>query len=357
MRKTMKQVILLTAGSLLAAASVMLTSCGETDAKQGTASVAQKQDQAITVRIEEVQLSPFADVIQVAGIVKAYEDIMLSPEEGGVVKEWLVRKGQSVKKGQILGVLNDDVLKASYDAAQAQYKLAELNFQKQLSVYKEKAISEIQFKNFQYTRDAAKAQANLMRARLDRTRLRSPINGIFNDTFADEGEFAPPALPVAHLVNLRAIKIQAEISERYAGNVSIGNLATIVSEAIPGDTLQGRIIFVGAAVSASNRTLPVEIAIPNPELKLKPEMIARVSIVRSERVNAILVSEDIIQQVDRGKMVVFVERDGVAEQRIVKVGARQGSLVEVVDGLHAGDRIIVSGFRRLVDGQPVVIAG
>lgn len=352
--KTITQLVL---GILLIAAGLLLTSCGQTDAKQGAASNNQQAERAVTVRIEEVQLAPFADLLQVTGIVKAYEDVMLSPEEGGVVKEWLVRKGQAVKKGQALGILNDEVLRASYEAALAQYRIAELNFQKQKEVYKEKAISELQFKNFQYTRDAAKAQADLMLARLERTRLRSPIDGILNDQFADEGEFAPSVVPVVHLVNLNAIKIRAEVTERYANNVRVGSLATIIPDAFPHDTLRGRINFVGAAVSSSNRTLPLEIAIPNPGLKLKPEMIARVLILRSQRMNAILVSEEILQQVDRGKTVVFVENEGVAEQRIVTVGGRQGSMVEVVGGLKPGDRIIVSGFRRLVNGQPVVIAG
>ena len=86
-------------------------------------------------------------------------------------------------------------------------------------------------------------------------------------------------------------------------------------------------------------------------------MITRVQIVRSRVRNAILVNEDIIQQVDRNKMVVYVENNGVAEQRIVRVGGRQGDLVEVVEGLKPGDRLIITGFRKLVNGQAVVING
>jgi RND family efflux transporter MFP subunit len=177
-----------------------------------------------------------------------------------------------------------------------------------------------------------------------------------NDRFVDEGEFAPPAVPVAHLVNVGSVKVVAEISERYASSVALGSQARIVVEAVGTDTLVGKVGFIGAAVSPNNRTVPVEIVIPNPHQRLKPEMVARVQIIRSKRDAVILVNETIVQQVDRNKMVVYVERNGVAEERLVKIGRRQGAMVEVVEGLKPGDRLIMNGYQKLVDGQPVHVA-
>ena len=86
-------------------------------------------------------------------------------------------------------------------------------------------------------------------------------------------------------------------------------------------------------------------------------MITRVSIVRSRRQNAILVDESVVQQIDRGKMVVFVENNGIAEQRVVKLGARQGTQLEIIQGLKPGDRVIISGIQKLVNGQTVTVNG
>lgn len=351
----MKQ-IKVTVGILLAVGlSVLIAACGKSDAKTDDGAMTREQ-QVVTVRVQEVQPVPYAEVLNATGIVKAYEDVMLSPEEGGVIKEWKVEKGQRVSKGQILAVLKDDILQASYDAALAQYKLAELNYSKQQTIYSEQAISELQLKNAEYNRDAAKAQADLMLARLERSRLRSPINGILNDRFVDEGEFAPPAVPVAHIVNIGSMKVVADVPERYAGSVTVGAQVRVMVDAIGPDTLLSKVSVVGAAVSPNNRTLPVEIILPNPHQRLKPEMVARVQIIRAKRQAAILVSESIIQQVDRNKMVVYVERNGVAEERVVKIGGRQNGKVEIVDGLKPGDRVIVSGFQKLVDGQPVQVS-
>lgn len=351
----MKQQFVLLAAALVFIAATMFSSCSKSDAKADSSGV--KKEQAVSVQVQELKLSLFTDAIQVTGVVKAFEDVMLSPEEGGVIKEWKVQKGRAVKKGEILALMKDDILQPSYDAANAQYKLSELNFEKQTKVYSEQGISEMQMKSSEYNRDAVKAQASIMAARLEHSRLRSPINGILNDRFVDEGEFAPPAAPIAHLVNTAWVKIAAEVPEIQSANVAIGAPVFFTVDVYPKDTLTGKISYVAAAIAASNRTLPVEVVIPNPKNKLKPEMIARMHILRSAKRNTLLISENIIQLVDRNKCIVYVEQSGKAEERIVKLGGRQGKLVEILDGLKPGDRVITVGFEKLVNGQLVTIAG
>lgn len=335
-------------GALLLA----LEACNKSEAKQDA--IAQAKP-ALSVRVEVVTPRPFVDAIHAVGIVKAHDDVMVSPEEGGVVKEWKVRKGQWVEKGAVLAVLRDEVIKASYDAANAQYKIAKLNADKQENVYKEKGISELQYKNTLYGRDGAKANADLMKARWERTQIKSPVAGILDDYYFDEGEFAPPAVPIAHVVNISSLKIQAEIPERHAGSMVVHIPVLMTFDAFPGDTISAKVNFVGSAVNASNRSLPVEMFIDNPDRKLKPEMIAKVKILRSTRKNALLISENVVQLVDRGRNIVFVENGGVAHERSLTLGAHQGNLVEVVDGLNPGDRVIVTSMQSLVNGQPVIV--
>ncbi len=309
----------------------------------------------VNVRIEVVAPETLEDVIQVAGTVKAIEDVNLSPEEGGVVKEWKVKKGQHVGKGDLIVVLKDDMLRASWNAAQAQYQMAELNLQKQKNVYDEKGISELQFKTLQYTRDAAKANADLMKARWEHTQLRSPIDGVVDNTIPNEGDFAPPGIPLARVVNTSSMKIQAEVPEMYAGSFSLGVPASFTFDALPGDTLHGIATFVGSTVSAMNRTLQVEFVVSNVADKLKPEMVAKVRLVRRTRANAVMVSENLVQLVDRDRMIVYVENGGKAQERRLKLGGRQGIKMEVLEGLNVGDRLIVSGQQKLIDGSPVIV--
>ncbi|MBI4428174.1 MAG: efflux RND transporter periplasmic adaptor subunit [Ignavibacteriales bacterium] len=340
---------------VLGAASMLLVleSCNNSEAKQEGGVPAKP---SLSVRVMEVTSQPLVDAIHVSGIVKAHDDVMISPEEGGVVKEWKVQKGQWVGKDAVLAVLKDEVIKASFDAANAQYKVAQLSAEKQEKVYEEQGISELQYKNTQYSRDAAKANADLMKARWERTKIKSPVAGVLDDYYYDAGEFAPPAMAIAHVVNINSLKVLAEIPERHAGTVAVHTPVQMTFDAFPGDTLSASVNFVGSTVNASNRTLPVEIFINNPGKKLKPEMIAKVKILRSSKKNALLISENIVQLVDRGRNIVYVENGGIAHERSVVLGAHQGNLVEVVEGLKPGDRVIMTSIQSLVNGQAVSVA-
>jgi len=310
----------------------------------------------VDVRIEIIKPQRLTDAIQVAGTVKAFEDANISPEEGGIVREWKVKKGQWVKKGDLIVVLKDDMLKAGWDAAEAQYKIAELNLEKQQKVFEEQGISELQLKNLQYGRDAAKANADLMKARWEHTQIRSPFDGIVDNTILNEGELAPSGVPITRVVNMSVVKIQAEIPEMYAGTIPVGTTAVVTFDGLPGDTVKGRVTFVSSAVSSANRTLMVEIVQPNAFRHLKAEMIAKVKLLRVTKNDAILVSENIVQLVDRDRSIVYIDNGGKAEERRLTLGGRQGNLVEVTKGLKAGDRLIVAGFQKLVNGSPVVIS-
>ena len=335
---------------LMIPVALFLFSCGKPEATNNGDKV-----QPVNVRIEILRPSRLVDGIQVSGTVKASEDANLSPEEGGIVKEWKAKKGQSVKKGDLIVLLKDEVLKAGYDAAAAQYNMAQLNVEKQRKVYDEQGISELQMKNLEYGRDAAKANADLMKARWERTQIRSPFNGVVDNTIPNEGDFAPPGVPVARVVNTSTIKIQADIPELLSGSVSVGSSAIVTFDALPGDTLRGKVSFVGSTVSSANRAMQAEIILSNPYRKIKSEMVAKVKMLRETKPNAILVSENILQLVDRDRIIAFVENGGKAEERRVKLGGRQGIMVEVLEGLKAGDRLIVAGYQKIVTGSPVIV--
>ncbi len=335
-------VILLTA--------ILLSSCS----KQQAAANGDKM-QPVNVKIEVVTPTRLVDRIEVAGTARAAEDANIAPEEGGVVKEWKVKKGDFVKKGDLVVVLKDEMLKAGYDAADAQYKMAELNVQKQRKVYDEQGISELQYRNFEYTRDAAKANADLMKARWEHTQIRSPFDGIVDNTIPNVGDFAPPGVPLARVVNTSTLKIQADVPEMYSGSIPAGSPVLITFDALPGDTLKGKVNFIGSTVSSANRALGVEIILPNPFRKIKADMIAKVRIQRESKANALLVSENILQLIDRDRTVLYVENNGKAEERQVKTGGRQGILLEVTEGLKAGDHLIVSGYQKVINGTPVIV--
>ena len=340
---------------LVFAATLTLLSCGNSNADIDKSKHGAPAADPVPVKIQEIQPSPFFETIQVVGIIKAYDDILLSAEEGGTIKEWRYRKGQFVPKDSIVAVLKDDVLKASFEAALAQYKMAEMNYEKQDQVFKEQGISKLQVMNAEYSRDAAKAQAELMKARWERTRLRSPVAGILEERYLDEAELAGPGVPVARIVNVSTVKVLITIPESYAGSMKQGAPMEFRVPALPGRVYTGTISYISSTVSPDNRALSAEAVVPNRDRVLRPEMVAKVTISQSVPRDALVVQEEFVQQLDQNRAVVYVIADQVAEERKVTLGGREKNTVEVLSGLRPGDKVVVSGYKKLVDGQAVKI--
>jgi multidrug efflux pump subunit AcrA (membrane-fusion protein) len=99
--------------------------------------------------------------------------------------------------------------------------------------------------------------------------------------------------------------------------------------------------------------MQVEVILPNPFRKLKPEMVAKVRLLREAKDNALLISENIVQLVDRDRTIVYVENNGKVEERRLKLGGRQGIMIEVLDGLKSGDHVVIAGYQKLVNGTLV----
>lgn len=350
----MRNSVHLLAGVTILALGGLLMSCGDAQSENG-ATPATTPEKVTPVRVLTLEPAPFAETLNVTGYIEALDDITISTEEGGVLKEWLVPKGRRVAQGQVIGHLKGDILEPQYQAAQANYRAADLTYQKQREVYKEQAISELQLKTSEYARDAAKAQADLARARFERTQIFSPVNGILDDRYVESGELALPGSRVARVVRLDRVKAVLLVPERYAGSIERGAKVSVRVTAFPGEEFPGTVSYVGAAVIPDNRSIPIEISLSNPGLKLKPEMIARAALEQSESRTAIVVEEAAVVPFDQDRRAVYVVENGMAARRVVTTGARSGGKVEILSGLQAGDQLIVSGYQQIADGKPVEI--
>ena len=346
----MKVITIITASLI----SLSIYACSSSNAENGKDKKTEKEIE-VFVKAEPVALKDFTETIHLTGSVESQNNITVPAEEGGRIVSWKSEKGGFVQKGQALVQIDDAMYKAGYDAALANYNMAEVNYQKQKAAFEEQAISALQLKNLEFARDAAKAQADLAKIRLDHATVRSPISGILNNRFADEGELIGPGMPIAQVIDMNDMKVMVGVPERYSKDLRVGLPVEFTVDAFENETFIGTISFVAAEVNPDNRAIPVEIRFANAQNKLKPMMIAAIKLKLVSSSKAILVSQDYIQQVDMGKMVVYVVNNGLAEERLVTLDGTDGAMVRVVSGLKEGDRIITVGFQNLIDKQKVKI--
>ncbi|MBE0643038.1 MAG: efflux RND transporter periplasmic adaptor subunit [Bacteroidetes bacterium] len=342
-------VLLLTTVTMLA-----LSGCAKDNAESAQAA-GSKEVPAVTVSVLELQPMEFDEIIDVTGTIASPEDVMVPTDEGGRVLNWKVPLGAHVRTGQVIVQLDSAIVRSTFDAAMAQFNIAQTNYEKQKNVYEQQGISELQLKTLQYQRDAARAQMEMSRARLERTSIKSPINGVLNARLVEAGEMSAPGAPIAHVVNIDRLKIQAGIPERYSSSFAQGDQVKFTVDAFPGQAYTGTIRFVGAAVNKDNRSIPVEVDIAGHKGQLKPDMIAKMKIKLGGKAQSIVVPEDYVSKTEKNEFVAYVEVDGVAHERKVTIGASSRGNLLIAEGLSAGDRLITLGHQNVAEGQRVIV--
>lgn len=318
---------------------------------------AQTVTRVVNVETEVVTSRGFVDYIRITGEAEANHEILVSAEEGGMLGEFSVAKGQRVRRGQILTRTDASVLEAQVAEATAAAALAQDQFERQRRLWEEEGIgSEISFIQAKYQAEMAQARLAVLEARLAKTVIRAPVAGVFEDRFVEPGEIVAPGSQVARVVAIDSIKISGGVPERYAAHIRRGEPARITFDILPDRMFEGTIGFVGSTVDERSRTFPVEIVIENPEGLVKPRMVANVRLVREQLRDVLVVQQDHVVRSEVGYFVfVLDERDGqlVASRRPVRLGASAGNEVVIETGLAPGDRLITLGAQLVQDGSHV----
>lgn len=340
--------IILIAISLIAVIS--FSSCGKkSESKDETES-----KKLALVKVMDISPKSFTENFNVVGVVKPFASAKVSSEEGGLILSILRQKGDRVSRGQVVVHLKKDVENATYEQSLAQYELAKMNYEKQEQLYQENATTEIMYLTAKWQLEAASRGLEVLRTRLTKAYVRSPISGVVDDKFMNIGEMSAPGVPILSIVDVSRVKISAGVPERHVKDIRIGQEVKITCDVLPGSEFSGQISYVSPTLSTQTRTFEIEIVISNSTRLLKPEMNANVEVSKFQLSDAIVIPQDYM--VDNGdEIYVFVIEGDIAKKRLIETGGREGNAVLVTSGLNIGDKLIYEGFQTVSDGEKVQV--
>jgi RND family efflux transporter MFP subunit len=306
------------------------------------------------VRVITLERETFRSYLELTGTVKARNQIMITVEEGGTLKEILADKGDAVQAGDVLARLENRLLDAGYKQAEASLRQAELDHKTKKVLYEKKAISENEYLLSLYGLEAAEAGYEVARVRRDKLTITAPIDGYVDERYYDLGSYATPLTPMFQLVDNEVMRVRAGVAERFRGEIQVGTPVEITFDAYPELTLQAVVEFVSRSIDPRSRTFRIEMEIPNAGDTLAPEMVANVKILRRVYEDAIVIPLDALVETEAG-WCVFVEQGGRAKKTPVAQLAVYEDRV-LVRGLSAEQKLVVAGQQELADGDPVLIS-
>jgi len=307
---------------------------------------------AIPVSVVEVKPVAMRDVVFLPGETEAYEDVKVAANTSGRV-EWIgPHEGQAVKKGDLLAKIEVSALKASLEHARAAYKLANDLCERRRRLYDNKIIAREELDQSETQLKLAAADLEQVKVRYNHGFPKSPITGVINHLYVDVGEYADLGKPIADIVNIDRIKINVQVPELDVRYVNKGQTTPIKIDAFADRTLLGTVEFVAFKADSATKTFLVRSVIDNSDHDIRPGMIGRVAFVRRNIPDAL--AAPLFAIVDKGgERIVFVEKDGVAESRVISIGVIEADRVQITSGLNIGDHLIVRGQTEVEDGMKV----
>lgn len=338
----------------------------------------------MTVELGKTSRARVVEGITVVGNLIGAATVDVAPKVNGRLDAVLVRLGDPVRRGQLLATVEDreiqeqarqadasfEVSKATVRQREADLKFSQTTLDRTKNLFARRLVAQQALDDAQARHEAALAQLDLSQAQfaqaqarreelqinLANTRITCPVDGFVGSRRLDPGAFVGPNASVMSVVDIRLVRLVANIVERDLGRVKAGMDASVNVDAYPGEVFKGRVARIAPVLDPSTRTAQMEVEVRNDDFRLKPGMYARVQFTVRDHANALVVPRNAVVDVE-GRRGVFVADGGVARFTAIETGIQEPDRVEVTSGLADGVSIVTTGAAALRDGDPLQLAG
>ncbi|AYO31940.1 efflux RND transporter periplasmic adaptor subunit [Biomaibacter acetigenes] len=378
-----------------------------------------KEEAAVPVKVMKTAKSNIEDIVTFTGQIEAGDEVKVVGKISGRVKEVNFEVGDYVQAGEPLVILETDELydqlsqaeatlasakanlaanesgslpqqldqvKSAFEQAEANYLNVKADYERMKALYEADAISKQAFDGMELKYKVAKSQyesakeqlklteermpknvealraqvaqaqaaVDLIKTNIENSVIKAPVSGMISSKQIQPGEMCQAGATLGAVVNIDRVKVVINVPEEDINKLKDGQEATVNVDALGNEgRIKSKISIVSPASGAS-RLFQVKIEMENKDHRLKPGMFANVNVVRGIKENVITIPKDAVLIKKHGN-VVYVVKEGKAEERLVKIGVTNGGRVEITEGLKEGETVVTSGQNMLTEGSAVKI--
>lgn len=349
--------------------------------------------QVRAVAVRQVQLGGGATVLNASGYVTARRRATVSSKVTGRVLEVLIEEGMQVRQGQVLARLDDANARVNLELAQAEIAAARTAVQEtrvrlheaELVLDRVRTLSQREIVS-QAELDTAQAEVDSLKAHIDQQleqttvaerraalwqqeiadrEIRAPFAGVVVSKDAQPGEMISPVSAgggftrtgIGTIVDMDSLEIEVDVNESYINRVAAGQQVEAVLDAYPDWKIPARVIAIVPTADRQRATVKVRIGFAELDARILPDMGVKVAFREGQEAaaaerSALAIPRQALREHD-GQDVVFVLREGTLERRAVRLGEVRADEAFVIDGLAAGEKVVVEGPEILADGMAV----
>ena len=308
------------------------------------------------VKVAMVRESAVTDDVTAVGTLLAEESVVIRPEIAGRIVKIHFIEGQSVNAGAPLVSMDTSDLRARLAANDADVTVNRQRFDRARNMAGQKFMSQQAVEEASSNLSRAQALKQETIAQLAKAEIRAPFKGMLGLRKVSNGAYLKAGEDIVNLEDIGSLKLDFRIPEAFLSKIAKDQDVNVRVDAFPKETFSGKIFAIEPAIDTQTRTVMLRARVPNPDVKLKPGLFARVNLILERRGTALVVPEEAIVPKGNASLVIRVV-DGKAEFVPVKIGRRRPGEVEIVDGLKVNDTVVTDGQMKLQPGAPVTVMG
>lgn len=340
----------------------MSSGCGKQEAKV-------HEEKVVNTKVGAVEQKSLRPYVETIGTLKPFEEVIISSEVDGIVKNLRVSEGSPVSKGMTLVEINEtdyrlevNRVEAALRQAEASLANAKLEYERKAALYKEELVTKQQFDDISARQalaegelDRARASLSLAKEKLVKTKIYSPLQGAVREKKVTTGDYVKNGSQLLWIVKADPIKLQFTVPEKEVGKLRTGQDVMFKVDSFPDFEFKGHVNAIYPSLEERTRTLQVEALVPNHDAKLKPGLFAKVTLYTGQTRDIIVVPITAVLYED-SRVKVFVADGDRAKERPVKIGSKYGEHVEILEGLQKDETVVVVGQNNLAEGVKINVA-
>lgn len=303
----------------------------------------------VTMKIEP---SLIQETISLPGIAKPWISLEVVAEVRGKITRKKVKEGQQMNKGDVLAIIDQRDYQNAYDSALASYETAITNEKRLKALVKRNFVTQSQLDDAIARVKTTKAAVDNAHLSLNRCTILSPMKGIVDRVHIENGSFLNSGDPVAKILQINKLKIEVGIPESDVDAVRKLTAFDITIDALDEKRFTGYHHYLYKTADSFARLYNLEIRLDNHDLKILPDMFARVKIVKKQDSEGLAVPMYALVTQDK-QIGVFVEKEGKVQFRPVTPGFMSGWKTQIKDGIDPNDHVVVVGHRLVEHGDVV----
>lgn len=310
----------------------------------------------VAVEVVRAEARTLTESASAVGTLLSNESVVLRPEISGRISAIHFRDGQAVSRGAVLVALDSAVQEAELQQARANLVLAQTNHRRTEDLFQRQFISERARDEAAAALKVQEAAVALAEARLAKTRIRAPFDGVVGIRNVSVGDYVKDGQDLINVEDVATLKVDFRLPEVYLPRLRPGQTADVASDALPGASFRAMVDAINPQVDASGRSILVRGHLANSKGKLRPGMFVRVQLAFGDRKGVVMVPEQALVPAGSSQSIFrILAQDGASRAQAVKVatGQRAQGWVEISEGLAAGDLVVTAGQQRLREGASV----